>query len=192
MRNSSTATRGTGPEGAPLPRQVIKFCVLFLVYVVAARVAIGEPAALHPLREHYCAWIAQASRLALRCFGVEAQVVNQAYLGAGGFQVLIAPSCDGLNAMSILAAAILAFPASLRARCWGLLIGLPILVLINIVRVAGLFLVGLHFNRLFEIVHIYAFQVSLIAVAVACFLVWARSVSTGRLARRTIGDEIRA
>jgi exosortase/archaeosortase family protein len=128
----------------------------------------------------------------LRALGVEAHVVNQVFVGGGGFQVQIAHACDGLNAISILAAGILAFPASLRARALGLLLGLPILVIMNVVRVTGLFLVGLYVNRLFSIVHIYAFQVSLIAVAVACFLVWARSVSTGHMAQRSAGDEIRA
>jgi exosortase/archaeosortase len=55
------------------------------------------------------------------------------------FALRIEAGCNGIEAVIILAAAMLAFPAVLLQRLAGLLIGTATIVLLNIVRIMSLF-----------------------------------------------------
>ena len=117
--------------------------------------------------------------------------VTETYLLGSGMHAKVARDCDGLKAVAILTAGILAFPASWRARLIGLGLGWVALSLINIFRIVVLFLLGVASDQLFEIVHVYVFQAFIVAAAVGCFLWWAHAVTTGRLAPAAPGREVR-
>ena len=172
-------------------RPIVRFCLAFCACVVTARIVLDEPAVSRSFREPLHAWIAQACGSGLRAVGIDARV-DQVDLVVPGFQATIAQDCDGLSAIAIYAAGVLAFPSSWKAKGAGWLLGIPTLILANLLRIGALVLAGMSSRSVFEAVHVYVFQVVLIACAVACFLAWTQSVAAGRLAPRTAGDEVRA
>jgi exosortase/archaeosortase family protein len=52
--------------------------------------------------------------------------------GGGKFAYDLGAGCTGLSVAMALAAVIVAFPASAKARFWGVLIGVPFTFLVNI------------------------------------------------------------
>jgi exosortase/archaeosortase family protein len=92
--------------------------------------------------------------------------------------------CNGVEAMLILLACIVSFPASWRARMAGLFLGAVAVQLLNAVRIVTLYLLGAYHPRLFEIFHTAVWQIVIILAAIGFFLAWSARVGTNRLASR--------
>jgi exosortase H (IPTLxxWG-CTERM-specific) len=80
--------------------------------------------------------------------------------------------CNGLEAVMIYSVAVIAFPASWRRRMAGIITGFLIIQVLNILRIAGLAYSGVHYKKLFEVMHIYVAQGIMIAIALGIFLVY--------------------
>ena len=94
---------------------------------------------------------------------------------ATGFGVEIAAGCNGVEAMILLLAAILAFPgATWRYRLSGLAIGFVAIQGLNLVRIVSLFYLGLWNETAFEWAHLYVWQALIMLDALVVFLVWVR------------------
>lgn len=94
-------------------------------------------------------------------------------LGSGAFEVDVSPACSGAVPSMIYLSAVLAYPASARAKLVGSALGLVVINGLNLIRVVALFLIGLYFHQLFHETHVYIAQALVIAVAVATWLYWA-------------------
>jgi exosortase/archaeosortase family protein len=94
---------------------------------------------------------------------------------AGGpdFEVDVTAACSGAVPTSIYLSAVLAYPASGRAKLLGAGLGIGAIYLINIARVCALFFIGLYSHALFHETHVYVAQALVIAAAVALWLYWA-------------------
>jgi len=103
---------------------------------------------------------------------------------SNGFAVEIAPGCNGVEAVIILAAAILAFPASGREKLVGLGVGIIAIQALNMVRIISLFYIGQWQPGWFEWAHLYVWQALIILDALLAWLIWLRWL--GR--RRVAGD----
>ncbi len=80
--------------------------------------------------------------------------------------------CNGLEAVMIYAVAVIAFPSAWKRKLIGILAGFFIIQVLNIIRIAGLAYSGVHFRKLFEVMHIYVAQGIMIAVALGMFLLY--------------------
>lgn len=94
-------------------------------------------------------------------------------LGSGAFEVDVSPACSGAVPSMIYLAAVLAYPASAKAKLIGSVLGLAMINGLNLIRVVALFLIGLYANQYFHETHVYIAQALVIAVAVATWLFWA-------------------
>ncbi len=81
--------------------------------------------------------------------------------------------CDGTEAMALFASAIIALGVSWTTKFKGLLFGLPLLVLINIIRVVSLFILGIFLPSLFDFFHVQFWQIAYILSAMLIWLYWA-------------------
>jgi exosortase H (IPTLxxWG-CTERM-specific) len=95
---------------------------------------------------------------------------------ANGFAISIEAGCNGVEAAIILAAAMLAFPASWKQRLVGILAGLVAIQGLNIVRVISLFYLGQWNLRAFEWAHLYLWQALIMLDVVIVWLLWIRSL----------------
>jgi exosortase/archaeosortase family protein len=94
-------------------------------------------------------------------------------MGSGDFEVDVAPACSGAVPTSIYLAAVLAYPAGWRPKLIGSALGIAAIHMINLLRVAGLFLIGLYFREVFHETHVYVAQSLVVCFAVALWLFWA-------------------
>jgi len=89
-----------------------------------------------------------------------------------GFPVRIIVECTGIYEVLIFSAAVLAFPTRWSKRLVGLMMGWPLLYLFNVVRIIVLILVGKYWSSIFDFMHIYFWQATLILMITSVWLLW--------------------
>ncbi|CAA6807055.1 MAG: Exosortase H [uncultured Thiotrichaceae bacterium] len=91
-----------------------------------------------------------------------------------GFAVSIEPGCNGVEAMIVLLAAILAFPAPWSHKLKGLFWGFIAIQGLNLLRIISLFYLGQWSKELFDWAHLYIWQALIMLDALVVFLIWIR------------------
>lgn len=91
-----------------------------------------------------------------------------------GFAVSIEPGCNGVEAMIVLLAAIIAFPAPFLYKLQGLLWGFVAIQGVNLLRIISLFYLGQWSRELFDWAHLYVWQALIMLDALVVFLIWIR------------------
>lgn len=147
--------------------------ILFMVFILGLYLLRWwEPVDLWVI-EPMTMFIATLARVTL---GLTGAVVSQdgTIVGYGGIHLNILEECNGVPAMIVFLAAILAYPAPISRKILGIVIGIPAIFALNQVRVTSLFLVYKHMSpRLFDLMHIYVWQFVVITFAVLLWLYWA-------------------
>jgi len=161
--------------------------VLFLVKFFAILIAAYLLIAWNPVNDHvivpFTQLVASVSGAILKGIG-QAVTVTGTTIASSRFGVNINNGCNGVEAMLILLASIVAFPASLRARITGLLLGALAVQLLNAIRIVTLYLLGAYQPKLFDMFHTAVWQIVIILSAIGFFLVWSARVGSNRLASR--------
>nr|CAA6828721.1 MAG: FIG00582085: hypothetical protein [uncultured Thiotrichaceae bacterium] len=93
---------------------------------------------------------------------------------SNGFGVSIEPGCNGVEAMIVLLAAILAFPAPWAHKLKGLFWGFVAIQGMNLLRIISLFYLGQWSTELFDWAHLYIWQALIMLDALVVFLIWIR------------------
>lgn len=122
--------------------------------------------------------------------GVLASAIDSGVATAGpvimdrqsGFAVRVEAGCNGVEAMIVLAAGMLAFSAPWRLRLVGLLVGTVAVQFLNLVRVVSLFYLGQWNFEAFEFAHLYLWQALIMLDVLIVWLLWLRWVGRERAA----------
>jgi exosortase family protein XrtM len=85
----------------------------------------------------------------------------------------IVRGCDGAGALFLVMAAILAFPASIKRKLTGLILGVLLMYTLNLIRISGLYFVVAYHNDWFNLIHTYLAPTLLIIIACLFFAWWA-------------------
>jgi len=93
-----------------------------------------------------------------------------------GFIANIVPACTGLFTLTMYAAAVLAFPCSLKQKTKGLALGIGSILALNWVRINSLLLIGAYWNEAFDFAHLVVWQTIAIVFAVFVWLFWVQRV----------------
>jgi exosortase H (IPTLxxWG-CTERM-specific) len=157
-------------------RPEVRFLVTFLVVLAASFAFLAWKPVNDHVVEPFTGQIAKASGVALRAIGQDVTRTGT-MLRSPRFAVNIRNGCNGVEAMVILLAAMVAFPASWKARLVGLAAGAVAIQAVNLVRVVALFLTGSYLPRLFDTSHTVVWQTLVILAAVLIWIVWARRVT---------------
>lgn len=166
-----------------MQRPQVLFLVKFFAILVGAYLLIAwspvNDNVIVPFTELVASW----SGAILKGIG-QGVTVTGTVISSNRFGVNINNGCNGVEAMLILLASIVAFPATLRARITGLLLGALAVQVLNAVRIVTLYLLGAYQPRLFDMFHTAIWQIVIILSAIAFFLVWSARVGPNRLATR--------
>ena len=151
-----------------------RFLIPFMV-LLAALFAIEM---LQPVQRHvvlpWTSLLADASGWLMRLFDDQVAVSGKIISSTEKpFSVSIEPGCNGVEAMIVLLAAIMAVGAPLRYKIMGLLGGFAAIQGLNLIRIISLFYLGLWDREIFEWAHLYVWQALIILDALLVFLVWA-------------------
>jgi exosortase H (IPTLxxWG-CTERM-specific) len=160
---------------------VIRFFVAFLVLLALLFGLELTPWAQRWFVEPWTMALAQISTSLVTLFdsGVRAtgKVIEST---TNGFAVSIEAGCNGVEATIVLIAAMLAFPAPWRHRLFGMAIGIVAVQGLNIVRVISLFYLGQWNRDVFEWAHLYVWQALIMLDVLIVWLVWVRTLPSGR------------
>lgn len=118
----------------------------------------------------FCSWLIQL---------FDADVISvgdQIRSASSGYAIQIAPGCNGVEAMIILFAAIVAFPAPWVYRLKGLVLGFIAIQALNSVRIISLFYLLQWSKDWFEWFHLYIWQALIILDALVVWLIWLRYI----------------
>ncbi len=153
-------------------RQELGFLLLFVLILGAGFTLI----AWNPVNDHviepFTAGIARLSGFTLNAIG-QATTMEGSVIRGPRFAVNIQNGCNGVEAMIIYFAAVLAFPAPWKSRLFGLVFGFVAIQLVNLIRVVALYLTGVYLPKLFDSSHTVVWQTIVILAGVLLWILWA-------------------
>lgn len=166
-----------------MQRNQVLFLVKFFGILVGAYLLI----AWNPVNDRvivpFTEAIARSSAVLLNVIGQKVSVAGTT-ITSPRFGVNINNGCNGVEAMLILLASIVAFPATLKSRLFGLALGAIVVQALNAVRIVTLYLLGAYQPKLFDMFHTAVWQIVIILAAIGFFLVWSSRVAPSRLESR--------
>ena len=150
-----------------------RFAILFLSMLVG--IALAYPALRLRLGHQFRAaeiFTAKVVYQLASLFSSEAELPEDGIVYLGRFPVAIIDECTGVYEAVLLGAALLAFPTSWGKTAVGFLLGLPLIYALNVLRIVMLLFVGRYFPHAFDFMHIYFWQVTMIAMVAGTWLLW--------------------
>jgi exosortase H (IPTLxxWG-CTERM-specific) len=168
---------------------MIRFFVLFTVLLIGLfTLEILQPVEKHVILP-FTSFIADVSAHIIQTFddnvGSIANVIRDK---TTGFGVRIERGCNGVEALIILFAAIFAFPAPIKNKVVGFVVGFFAIQFLNLVRIVSLFYLGQWNQVAFEWFHLYLWQALIILDALVVWLVWLRTLPQAKARRERERD----
>jgi len=170
---------GPGDEGGSFwrtHRRELTFVALFLVLLAGSFTLLSVSWVDQHAVVPFTAAVAGASGQILQVLGQNIERQGTVIL-SDRFSVNIENGCNGVEAMLIFIAAVLAFPAPWKARLWGVVLGLVAIQAVNLIRVVGLYLTGAYLPEYFDTTHTVIGQTVVILSSVVLWLVWAQRLA---------------
>jgi exosortase H (IPTLxxWG-CTERM-specific) len=99
-----------------------------------------------------------------------------------GFAVSIEAGCNGVEAVIMLIAAVVAFPAPWKSKVIVILGGFVAIQILNIGRIISLFYLGQWHSGIFEWAHLYIWPVMIMVDVLIVFLVWLKYLHKAEMA----------
>jgi exosortase H (IPTLxxWG-CTERM-specific) len=94
-----------------------------------------------------------------------------------GFAVSIEAGCNGVEASIVLIAAVIAYPASWRARFLAIVLGFLAIQVMNLARIISLFYLGNWNMEVFSWIHLYLWPALIMLDVLIVFIVYLRYLS---------------
>jgi exosortase/archaeosortase family protein len=112
----------------------------------------------------------------LTAIGVPAVIDGARVVRPGVFGIEVAPECVALQHVVLFSAAVVAWPASNRARAFAIVAATVSYNVLNVIRLASLFVVGTVSPLAFELAHSVFWQLAGLCLMLGGWLVWLRSI----------------
>ena len=116
-------------------------------------------------------WTALISYMALGIIDLPVSI-DGVIISTQGFSVRIIRECTVVGPVLVMGMGIFSYPASFRRKAWGVVWGTLIMLLLNQIRIASLFFIGIKFPVLLEVAHLVIWQGILIAIGIVIWLIW--------------------
>lgn len=152
-------------------RPVLRFVLLFVVLMAGFYVATSMSWYRHGVFPMYLNLNANVSAMTLRWLGEDARALD-VNVRSPRMALSIRAGCDAIEPTMMFTAAILAFPAAWKAKLIGVLIGTPLLLLLNLLRILSLYYIGIHAPNWFETAHVDVWQPAYILIALFGWIAW--------------------
>jgi len=171
------SSKGSPGSNTPEPawrryRRELGFLIFFVLILGTSFTLIAWNPVNDQVIEPFTAAIARAGGAVLNLIGQQT-TMDGTIIRSSRFAVNIRNGCNGVEAMLIFFAAVLAFPATWRSRFLGVAFGFVAIQLVNLIRVVALFLTGVYLPRLFDSSHTVVWQTLVILAGVLLWILWA-------------------
>jgi exosortase/archaeosortase family protein len=108
--------------------------------------------------------------------GLDAVRISNLILHPDGFVYDIHYRCTGFLPIAFLCVSILVYPGGLRTKTAGLAVGVPLLVLLNLIRLVHLFYIGIYNPAIFDFAHSVLWQGLMILAVFGLWIAWKKWV----------------
>jgi exosortase/archaeosortase family protein len=152
---------------------VLRFLLFFAALTIPANIVYYAYYQDSRAFKIYLHWNARASAATLRLLGTAA-VAEGLSVRSSEFALAIGQGCDAVQPTILFTCAALAAPVPGPLKLVGILGGLPILLVVNLLRILSLFYCGVHLPAFFETMHIDVWQPLFIVLAILLWVMWAR------------------
>lgn len=151
---------------SPVLRFVLKFGILLALFY-------GLSATPYFDRMLYCyleanAWL---SNTILNGFGQHTHV-SKVTIESSQFAIVIRRGCDAVEPTWLFSAAVLSFRAPIMRKLPGVLAGIVVLQVLNLLRIVTLYWIGLHLPDIFNSAHTEIWPTAFVVVAIVLFICW--------------------
>lgn len=149
--------------------------------VIAGLLVVPALYAVSPdnlLVETAAAWTASWAGVGLGVLGISTYV-NGSILASEDFAVNVVAECLALAPIMIYSGAVIAFPASFKAKAWGIAVGALVLTSVNLVRIVSLFWIGAGYPEYLDFAHLLVWQSGMYLLAIVLWLYWYGRVFSG-------------
>ncbi len=151
----------------PILKFVGAMSLLLVVFYVFIHQEFFEQL-VHPM---IIALNAQLSSWLLNLLGQETQYLGSA-IYSSVFTVDIKQGCDALEPVAMTTAAMLAYPCTAIHKMLGVVAAIVFLCSLNLLRIVSLFLCGVYFHSVFDLLHVEIWQFLFIVLAIAFCFFW--------------------
>lgn len=125
---------------------------------------------IFPLEKFYTVYATRLASCVADWVGFETSVQDENILSAQGFALKILFGCNGLEALLIYLAGVLAVTASIKFKLQWVCMGAFLLITINTLRLVFLLYMGIRYPTYFELMHLYVTQSMMIFISIGIFL----------------------
>ena len=155
----------------PALRFILVSAGLMLLFYGVFYTAPEDSPALNAFIRTYLGAYASTAAFILDLLGQDARA-DGTTLFLGSKSVEIVRGCDAMEPIAFFVAAVIAVQVDLRAKLLGLAVGVPALVLLNLVRILALSLVSAMLPQYFETAHVAVGQTVFILCTLCLWFVW--------------------
>ncbi len=154
---------------------VVRSRLLFVAKFVVAIVIVIALMSLAFVDEHV---VRPFSVVQTKAAGAVLRVARQNVQSVGtmltqkSYAVDVKNGCNGMEAIALLISALAAFPAPWRARLLAIISGALLVIAVNIIRIASLFVILRDYPQAFEFMHVVFWQVALFLLVIGFFVKW--------------------
>jgi len=163
---------------------MLRFLAIFAAIALALFAAELTPPAQEWVVNPWTEGVARAAALSLTAFDssvvASGRLLVDRYTGQG---VSIEVGCNGLEAVIVLTAAMIAFPAPWSRRATGIAVGGIAVQVLNLVRIGTLYYLARWNAAVFEWAHLYLWQPLIMLDVLVVWLLWLNWVRRGSHAR---------
>ncbi|UCE66791.1 MAG: exosortase H [Candidatus Zixiibacteriota bacterium] len=157
----------------PVIKSLVKLYLTFgaaiLFFIIAFQFNFVHETVVVP----FTAFVAHCSSILMNIFGAGSKVTGYT-LSTSKYSINVVDGCNGIYATAILISGVIAYPASLPHKFYGIAFGFTAVFLVNLIRVISLFYMGLHFPDIFQEVHVYVWQPIIILWAIIVWNFWSK------------------
>jgi exosortase/archaeosortase family protein len=159
-------------EGPRFIFSIRRFIVLYLLYMACMMLLLTEP---------FSGWLHLDDRFSIGVVFICAKVLTWVGIPCHAEGILLQLQrtslavkfgCNGLEAILILAAGILAFPGAWKRKAVGLFAGAMLLQALNWIRIILLAISAVYYPSVFEIFHLYIAQGIMIIISLVLFIIY--------------------
>jgi len=171
--HNKTKAIAVAAEGRSSGRySVLKFLFIFGILLALFYVFIAfSPFYIKKIVPSHHQLIARVSGGLLDVLGQDTTVRRKS-IHSSRFSVKIIRGCDAVEAIALYVCAVLAFPLPFLKRLFGIIAGILLLLILNLVRIVSLFLIGVYSPKIFAMMHIDVWQALFIFFALLFWILW--------------------
>ena len=151
---------------SPVLRFVLKFGLLLALFYGLSATPFFDRMLYYYLEAN--AWLANT---VLNGFGQHTHV-SDLTIESPEFAIVIRRGCDAVESTWLFSAAVLSFRAPLRRKLPGVLAGIVVLQVLNLLRIVTLYWIGLHLPDIFNSAHTEIWPAAFVVVAIVLFMCW--------------------